>query len=114
MNQEIKTKWLEALRSGAYQQGRTYLRTDNKYCCLGVLCDLHAKATNTEWIHNYVISADAYLNATCLLPGKVGCWAGLDSEDTDPLIHMNDNGEPFSQIATFIEKEQRYEPRSES
>ena len=31
--------WLEALRSGQYQQGITYLcSSDNKYCCLGVAC----------------------------------------------------------------------------
>jgi hypothetical protein len=38
---DIKAKWLEALRSGRYKQGRTYLRNaDNEFCCLGVLCDI--------------------------------------------------------------------------
>ena len=43
MNQEYKTKWLEALRSGEYKQGMAYLCRDNKFCCLGVLYDIATK-----------------------------------------------------------------------
>jgi hypothetical protein len=49
MNPQIKQKWVSALRSGDYQQGRNYLRTDNGFCCLGVLCDLYIKENNVEW-----------------------------------------------------------------
>lgn len=43
MNRELKTKWLEALRSGKYKQGRSALRTiQDEFCCLGVLCDIVA------------------------------------------------------------------------
>lgn len=43
---EIKRRWLEALRSGRYRQGRRRLRTrlpdgpTDEFCCLGVLTDL--------------------------------------------------------------------------
>lgn len=38
MPKEFLQKWLEALRSGKYEQGRARLRTyDGKYCCLGVM-----------------------------------------------------------------------------
>ncbi len=40
MDAELKTKWVEALRSGEYEQGIMYLRRDGKHCCLGVLCEL--------------------------------------------------------------------------
>lgn len=33
-------KWLAALESGRYEQGRGYLNCKNKFCCLGVACDL--------------------------------------------------------------------------
>lgn len=46
MSPELKTRWLEALRSGEYKQGRAYLRKDDKFCCLGVLCDL---IDSTQW-----------------------------------------------------------------
>lgn len=47
LTKEEKSKWIEALRSGKYRQGDTYLcQSDDKsfqnerYCCLGVLCDI--------------------------------------------------------------------------
>lgn len=39
MKKEYAEKWVEALRSGKYQQGTGNLCLDNKYCCLGVLED---------------------------------------------------------------------------
>lgn len=40
MKPEIKKRWIEALRSGKYNQGRGYLCKDDSFCCLGVLCEL--------------------------------------------------------------------------
>lgn len=41
MDPELKAKWLEALRSGRYQQGHGALRSAAQcYCCLGVLADI--------------------------------------------------------------------------
>jgi hypothetical protein len=41
---ELKDKWIAALRSGDYQQGRYVLKqfksTNYQYCCLGVLCEI--------------------------------------------------------------------------
>lgn len=38
MKKKLAMKWVEALRSGKYEQGSSYLECDNKFCCLGVLC----------------------------------------------------------------------------
>ena len=39
INREEFKKWIEALRSGKYKQGRDRLQSDvNSYCCLGVAC----------------------------------------------------------------------------
>lgn len=45
MRPEIARKWVDALRSGKYQQGKHRLGTvkengDIEYCCLGVLCEV--------------------------------------------------------------------------
>lgn len=41
MNKEVKAKWVAALRSGEYKQGKGRLKNiNNEYCCLGVLCAL--------------------------------------------------------------------------
>lgn len=40
MDANLKAKWVEALRSGKYEQGELFLRKNGKHCCLGVLCEL--------------------------------------------------------------------------
>lgn len=36
----ISKKWITSLLNGQYKQHMGNLRTKNKFCCLGVLCDL--------------------------------------------------------------------------
>jgi hypothetical protein len=108
MKQEIKDKWVAALLSGEYQQGHYNLKQNNKFCCLGVLCDIHSKETGTEWFEN------TYLNNIEDLPQDIIDWSGL--EFTDPSVYcdkfklvkklsfLNDVYElTFLQIADLIE-----------
>lgn len=37
---EMEKKLVAALRSGKYKQGKSYLRVGDRFCCLGVACDL--------------------------------------------------------------------------
>lgn len=111
MNAEIKQKWLTALRSGDYLQGSNRLRLGDKFCCLGVLCDLHAKETNTAWGFAG-FNNDEYDGASHTLPKSVRDWAGLGTcsgvrpdENAPSLTEINDNGTPFSKIADLIESE---------
>jgi len=47
INLTIIKEWIEALRSGEYQQGKHMLKVnDDTYCCLGVLCN---KVKPEEW-----------------------------------------------------------------
>lgn len=40
-DKEVLEKWVATLRSGDYEQGVGRLRRpDERYCCLGVLCDI--------------------------------------------------------------------------
>lgn len=41
---EPKRLWVEALRSEEYGQAKGALRTEDGYCCLGVLCEVAIKA----------------------------------------------------------------------
>lgn len=45
MKKDIAKKWVKALRSGKYKQGKHMLKaatkTGMRYCCLGVLCELY-------------------------------------------------------------------------
>jgi hypothetical protein len=54
INTELLERWITALRSGAYEQGRMSLRerSGERYCCLGVLCDVYNPEL-WQWHHNY-------------------------------------------------------------
>ena len=66
MDKEIKAKWLTALRSGDYAQGKGALRRaqDDTYCCLGVLCDVMAQEGKGEWIAEGSSPDDYFLFVT--------------------------------------------------
>jgi hypothetical protein len=106
MKPEIKAIWIAALRNGEYTQTTGTLRNDQGYCCLGVLCDLHAKAGLGEW------EDTAYDNTVDLLPDIVALWAGTNEcPDVNDiaLVDLNDgvNGytqRDFKQIADLIEE----------
>ena len=73
MNPEVKKMWTEALRSGKYKQGRGYLYSEGKYCCLGVLREIAPK----EMRKSPGVRRGA-------LSRKVMNWAGLS--EADPII----------------------------
>ena len=124
MNPEIKQKWINALRSGEYEQSsKGFLHTANEfnetYCCLGVLCDLYAKEHNKEWTNNYGRSNLYFEGEGHYPPQSVVEWAGLpdknpsiefsgeidDCEFEDPeLSELNDEGISFNTIAGLIEQ----------
>lgn len=119
MNNEIRDMWVAALRSGKYKQGDGWLRMDDEFCCLGVLCDLavqhgivevtpYSVSRGTEPVHAY-----RYDDRVSTLPRSVVEWSGLPG-DCGPLswevdgkvvdlISLNDNGVPFTVIADEIE-----------
>lgn len=105
MNPEIKTLLLRALRSDKYKQGKGRLRDGDKFCCLGVVCDLHSLETGNKWEGN------VYLESEHTLPLVVAQWAGFKSHNPDVknefacLAAMNDAGESFKKIARVIEKQ---------
>jgi hypothetical protein len=101
MDKELKTKWVKALRSGRYKQGRTQLHNpkNNTYCCLGVLADVAGYVPN-----KVKRRGEEYLSKT-----KEEEF-GLDYDMQVKLGQMNDGsfGAPaydFKQIAAFIQKE---------
>jgi hypothetical protein len=135
MKTEIKQKWVNALRSGEYEQSKGYLYSEDGYCCLGVLCDIYCKETNQEWTtvnesgdeyieseitDGLVTNGYFYLNGESeFLPQCVVEWSGMESRDPyvdvddneetgvvrEQIVVLNDNGTPFAEIADLIEKQ---------
>lgn len=114
MDKRIKKLWVEALRSGEFEQGRNQLciqgEKHDRFCCLGVLCELHARETDQYW------EGVQYIGTTTTLPNIVVKWAELNDDNPDikkiPLGSHNDGNEldnvrkpkSFKQIANLIEK----------
>lgn len=110
MKQEIKEKWVAALRSGEYAQGRNKLKNNNdSYCCLGVLCDVYQKETGKgNW--NDGTFYDGEEIGTGVPPWSVINWAEMINQNPDTkggasLAELNDAGSTFDVIADVIEKE---------
>jgi hypothetical protein len=102
MINENARMWVNALRSGAFTQGKGSLRNQSAYCCLGVACVLAEKEgviSPTEWIgHSY-------------LPSRVRDWLGLQeragfiSSMNTSLAYLNDRNKSFKEIADVIESD---------
>lgn len=117
MKKHIAKKWVAALRSGDYKQGKSALRgTDSKdrttFCCLGVLCNLHAQAHPK--IAKTQTNPEIYLGEMDFLPEEVREWAGMKTNDgsygeethwgpESDLANDNDAGVSFKKIADIIE-----------
>ncbi len=113
MNKDIKKLWIAALRSGEYKQGMGKLRRAGRFCCLGVLCNLHAQA------HPEIAATQKtkrrYLREEEFLPHEVREWAGLDFRNPEvkqprtgeltSLADLNDDGYSFDQLANIIQRQ---------
>ena len=105
MDQELKTRWVEALRGGEYTQGQGILRRtvegegwqEDQFCCLGVLADVAEpdawSKERLEWnhhrsVHSILVDHDTY---------------GVTEAAHAHLTGLNDGGGAFDEIADWIE-----------
>lgn len=104
MNKEVKRAWVASLRSGYYRQGYLCLRNDDDaFCCLGVLCNVHAR-NNPEFAKTQTNPED-YDNHSGMPSPMVLAWAGLPRGTARKLARMNDEEEKtFTEIADWIVK----------
>jgi hypothetical protein len=124
MKQAIMKKWVKALRSGAYKQGKGQLFDEKGgYCCLGVLCDLAMMEGVTDFTPSNQTATNKYGGSYDFLPGEVKKWAGMKTEDgslrnieietlsgytANSLTEINDEAKyDFDQLADVIEENWR-------
>ncbi len=118
MKEDIKNKWVEALRSGEFEQGRVVLLCAGKHCCLGVLselalvegvCSFTENAAESSLgicagfgeVENYGFLCQEILNWS----GMQSCTGDLPDAELDSLTECNDTLRyDFNQIADVIEK----------
>jgi hypothetical protein len=121
VNPAIKQKWIDALRSGAYSQGRGRLAGSvvgnpedgpPSFCCLGVLCDLAVKENvipepvvahrTPVWDGEAPVSGYflKFADEGGYLPSEVVEWAGLNTA-YNPLIGHGDDQLSYRQAAAW-------------
>jgi hypothetical protein len=114
VNKELEDAWVEALRSGEYEQGTGCLKsTEGQYCCLGVLGEVLAKTGEARFISRDICSllegpvengAVAGARSAIKLPAELRDKIGLTIYAQEELIRMNDNEHKnFVEIANWIE-----------
>lgn len=112
MNQEIKTKWLAALRSGKFTQGTGYLAKRHfdsphySHCCMGVLCEILELPTtcNGGKVKGYCDGSTEWLPDEAVRLAELPSGNPVTSKGQ--LTKLNDvDGLSFDEIADIIEKE---------
>lgn len=97
MNAEQGRRWLEALRSGDYQQGSGNLLNYNdgksRYCCLGVACSVEMERLSLD------VQIDGY-EFPCNIDNR-----DLESLKLDPLLV---NEEEFYELVAAFNDGDRY------
>jgi len=108
VNRERMAEWIKALRSGDYRQGEDYLHTsgtEERFCCLGVACDLavkegvitaraaHPESGSGAW--NYASDGEE-----SFLPESVRSWLGLLS--ADPTVYLDEPLEEFGPATACV------------
>ncbi len=113
LNPWVKRRWVKALRSGEYLPGRGDLIEDGgpgAYCCLGVLVAEEAPeflcrtnfGTEVGMGSGYVSVKGKPHYST--VPDDLAVTWGLTDEAQDKLVGMNDEGQGFKRIATWIDR----------
>lgn len=119
-NEENIRKWVDALRSDEFKQGKGALRIreDGEFfhCCLGVACELYRRENPEaagDWKQTGEYSTTyKILDADACLPEAVQEWLGVDhrnpevryGDDDFPLAVVNDTMRAdFERIGTLIE-----------
>lgn len=111
--EEARKLWVEALRSGPWEQAHECLGIDDACCCLGVACELFN--LHESWLR--IIRDDdignSYDGKDTTLPEIVRDWLGLTTveglykSNTDglpnALTYDNEQGKSFTEIADIIE-----------
>lgn len=120
---ELQTKWIEALESGEYKQGRSWLRNGGFYCCLGVLCEVGGLVPYDKGNGGFFVSGEFGGAHSQMLPssfakaaGLHDCYGGFERPiptiglglTRSTLVALNDRSPqvPFAEIAQYL----RFDP----
>jgi len=114
MYPEIRDKLIEVLKAGEYQHGTGTMKAvvpgkGMCYCIHGVICDLYSKETQLgSWKRFFSSGLMYYFNTdmatdTYSMPAEVRAWAGIDYDEANHLMSLNDKSETWELILEQLE-----------
>lgn len=109
-NISVIRQWVNDLRSGLFEQGVGFLCSNNRYCCLGVLCERVVPKEKVAQLDGNKKYDGRSLAAPHYVLDDLGiCYKSIGGEGAvtaDKLVWYNDNAKlTFAQIADIIEHE---------
>ena len=107
---EARGHWVEALRSGRYEQTMEVLNRGDRFCCLGVACDIYRQLTGRGSWRDGRFFVDNITGLYTTLPDEVQSFFGLQDNigvyNTGSLAELNDlYRNTFDEIADVIAQE---------
>lgn len=119
---ELAWRWIEALERGDYAQTIQRLRSGDRFCCLGVVCDI---ADPTAWTGT--LRTQLWQSEELILPATLSDRLGISQTgmrddrlpwpidgDSDTLTDINDGGADFITIAALLRDYYGFPPRDEA
>ena len=111
------TAWLDALRSGKYNQTTRRLRRSTGFCCMGVACDLENpngwRLITYDWEHDVYKFEDSShkFEMTVSLPPSISASYAAELGTTKYRVNAivgraiakNDKGSTFFVIANYLQ-----------
>lgn len=98
MEKAIKDKWIDELKSGNFTKGSGYLRHDNRYCCLGVLCEINKELLGKDWVNDTFGGDRHYISETDSLALE------LPLDIRNELAAINDRTSSFDEVVIYIQE----------
>ena len=87
MDINLFNRWIAALRSGEFSQGKADLRRKERYCCLGVLRYIVDPSNNDSRFMLTTVQEQEF---------------GLSHACANTLANLNDGGASFEAIAAWL------------
>lgn len=100
---ENVVNWIKELRSGNYQQGTGFLRSNNRYCCLGVGCAMLG-IENREEVRESGTIVTVFGEKSAVLPEEEHTIRLGLKTNTGKVYHSNPNGKIYSSLANLNDR----------
>lgn len=105
MPPNLKAGWIKALRSGHYKQEQGLLKSEEGFCCLGVLADICGCQWEADSDQGILFNENVRHMNDSYLSWYAARRLGISRHEQKNLAEMNDQGASFDMIADKIESD---------